>query len=257
MDTVMPSFVICGIEHSGTTLLSDIFRQAPDIDAGFEVGVLLAPSPREFRALEPFVSHLVSGWGVDEGDLDEICDCDSYETFYARLWERSTVVDHGKSKTFDKTPRYFSQLSTCVERLDRPFVVTYKDPRAIVASDFRRETPENFEEWFSTYAPGKKQYLRRIHEQLKRVREGELGSVIAVSLEALCLDTRRTLERVFAHVGERFDLSYLLLKGLRYENTRVPYISSSIAFEYMNMLSRSQQARVEKEFSVVDRFFYS
>ena len=31
-------FLVCGVEHSGTTLVSDLFRQIPHCESGFEVG---------------------------------------------------------------------------------------------------------------------------------------------------------------------------------------------------------------------------
>jgi len=251
-----PSFVICGIEHSGTTLLSDIFRQVPTIDSGFETGVLLVDSPREFRSLDPFISNIVSGWGVKDTELDMICDCDTFDEFYDRLWQQSTVVNHQKTIMFDKTPRYFSTLNSCTQKIDCPFIATYKDPRAIVASDFRRDKAENFSVWFDSYAPRKKKYLRIIYAQLEQTVQGSIPNAIAVSLEAVCLDTRQTLEKMFAHVGQEFDLSYLLLKNLRYHHTKLPYISSNIPFQYLEVFNKSQIKQIEKRFEEFELFFY-
>lgn len=251
-----PSFVICGIEHSGTTLLSDIFRQSPNIDSGFETGVLLVDSPREFRTLEPFITNLMSGWKLVEEDLDAICDCDTFDEFYDRLWQRSKVVDHQKTIMFDKTPRYFSALSSCAQKGGCPFIATYKDPRAIVASDFRRAQVDDFDAWFETYAPKKKKYLRVIYEQLEQTVEGYIKNALAISLEQVCLDTRNTLEKVFAHVGVEFDLSYLLLKNLRYHHTKLPYISSNIPFEYLDVFEKKQIRQIENRFKEFELFFY-
>lgn len=33
---MQPTLVICGLEHTGTTLISELFRQIPHIDSGFE-----------------------------------------------------------------------------------------------------------------------------------------------------------------------------------------------------------------------------
>jgi len=251
-----PSFVICGIEHSGTTLLSDIFRQVPTIDSGFETGVLLVNSPREFRTLEPFATNLISGWRIKESDLDTICDCDTFDEFYDRLWQLSTVVDHNKTIMFDKTPRYFSALNSCTKKIDCPFIATYKDPRAIVASDFRRDKADNFSTWFESYVPKKKRYLRIIYAQLEQTVQGHIPNAIATSLESLCLDTRQTLEKLFAHVGAEFDLSYLLLKNLRYQHTKLPYISSNIPFQYLEVFNKAQIRQIEKRFEEFELFFY-
>lgn len=251
-----PSFVICGIEHSGTTLLSDIFRQNPNIDSGFETGVLLVDSPRKFRTLEPFISNLISGWKITEANLDTICDCDTFDEFYDRLWQLSTLIDHNKTIMFDKTPRYFSALDSCTQKINCPFIATYKDPRAIVASDFLRSKTDDFSTWFESYVPQKKKYLRIIHTHLEQVIQGHVPNTMAVSLESLCLNTRETLEQMFAHVGESFDLSYLLLKNLRYKHTKLPYISSNIPFQYMEILNKSQLNRIENRLGEFELFFY-
>ncbi len=89
---MMPKFVIGGVEHSGTTLLSDIFRQVPGLDSGFEVGVLLCNTPKEFRTFKPFIDQMPAGWGLTEEDLDYICDTDSFQDFYERLYEKSQII---------------------------------------------------------------------------------------------------------------------------------------------------------------------
>jgi hypothetical protein len=253
---MLPSFVICGIEHSGTTLLSDIFRQVPTIDSGFETGVLLVDSPREFRNKEPFISNLAPGWRLKPNDLDTVCDCDTFDEFYERLWQLSGVVDHSKTIMFDKTPRYFSTLSSCMQRIDCRFIASYKDPRAIVASDYNRAKPNDFLSWFYGYAPDKKKYLRIIHTQLKLIQQGLLPNALAVSLEDVCLNTRSTLGLLFDHVEQSFDLQYLLLKNLRYRHTKLPYISSNIPFQYLDTFNREQLELIEQEFSEFDLFFY-
>jgi len=57
-------FLICGLEHSGTTMVSDLFREHPLADSGFECGVLLCNTPSEFLTFEPFCRHMYVGWGI-------------------------------------------------------------------------------------------------------------------------------------------------------------------------------------------------
>jgi hypothetical protein len=40
--------IMAGFEHSGTTMASELLRQHPVLDNGFEGGMLLKASPREF-----------------------------------------------------------------------------------------------------------------------------------------------------------------------------------------------------------------
>ena len=44
----MTNAIICGMEHSGTTLVSDLVRQTGAYESGFEIGVLLEDSPKAF-----------------------------------------------------------------------------------------------------------------------------------------------------------------------------------------------------------------
>lgn len=261
---MMPSFLICGIEHSGTTLLSDIFRQTPDYDSGFEGGVLLSKSPHDFRSAEPFISNLKSGWGVDDLDLDYICTCDSYAECYARLYERSSVLNRSKKKIFDKTPRYLNDLEAVVSRADIPIFICYKDPRSIVLSDFKRaisqaekkEEALGFENWYDQYLPAKKRYMRTLYRNSELARTGELKNCLPVPLEQICLDTRRTLNNVFSFAEEKFDLRYLNIDDLRFEHTRAPFIASNIPFEYFKVLTGEQILQVERDFSEFKNWFY-
>ena len=67
------SFLICGLEHSGTTMASDLFREHPEVDSGFECGVLLCDNPSDFLTLTPFRNHMAVGWGINEEDLTYAC----------------------------------------------------------------------------------------------------------------------------------------------------------------------------------------
>ena len=251
-----PSFLICGIEHSGTTLLSDIFRQVPSYDSGFEVGVLLCESPKAFRSHQPFVGNLCSGWGVLDSDLDYLCDADAYETFYARLWERSPVVDKRKPKFFDKTPRYLAKLNEVSGRMTCPIFVCHKDPRSIVASDFQRASTKNFEEWYEKYLPAKQGYMRQLYKQYQWAKAERSKQCMPVRLESLCLESRKTLNSAFDFIGERFELSYLNFSGLRYAHTKAPYIASNIPFQYLLSLSPAQCSQIERDFDFCSEWFY-
>ncbi len=161
---MIPKFVICGVEHSGTTLLSDLFRQVHGLDSGFEVGVLLCDSPKEFRHFEPFITNMKSGWGITDEQLDYICDVETFVEFYVRLKEASSIIDKN-SEIFDKTPRYFHSLSKCIQKVECNFIATYKDPRSIVYSDFKRVKVKNFYKWYEQYKLAKLRYLSRIYEE--------------------------------------------------------------------------------------------
>lgn len=250
-----PKFVICGVEHSGTTLVSDVFRQVDGIDAGFEVGVLLSKSPKHFRSLEPFISNMKAGWELSDEQLDKICNCDTFNEFYTRLEAESLLIDK-KDKIFDKTPRYFSELESCLTKIQCNFIVTYKDPRSLVYSDFKRTESKSFHEWFEGYAPKKLNYLKTIYSQYKACKRMKNKRVMMVSLEDIALDTRRTFEKIFASVGIEFKIKYLMLRKMRYKNTRMAYVSSKIPFEYMDVFSQRENKIITDTFSELDEWFY-
>lgn len=255
-------FVICGLEHSGTTLLSDIFRQIPELDSGFEVGVLLGASPKEFPEIHPFYANMLSGWKISEDHLKAICDTESFPDFYAGLQQKSEVLSPQANDIFDKTPRYFQKIFECQEKAKVPFVATYKDPRSIVFSDFKRTGKgKAFEEWYEVYKKPKIQYLSSIYRNSyipwkEGLEPEKVQQILCLSLEEICLNTRETLEKIFLHVGQGFRLQYILLKNLRYHHTRVPEISSRIPFEYLDVFNTKQLALIGEDFGELKDWFY-
>lgn len=254
-------FVICGLEHSGTTLVSDLFRQIEEVDSGFECGVLLGDSPRDFHKIQPFYNNICAGWEVDEQALERACTSDSYIDFYQSLYQSSGFQDPKVKYLFDKTPRYFQKLFECQEKAGVPFIATFKDPRSVVYSDFKRTGQgKAFEEWYETYKAPKLQYLSKIYQNSYlrwKLNRDEVGSTImCVAIEDICLSARETVEQMFSFVGFDFEIGYLLMKNLRYSHTRVPEISSRIPFEYLEKFETEQIKKIEDDFQSLSDWFY-
>jgi len=249
-------FVICGIEHSGTTLISDLFRQIDGVDAGFEVGVLLCDGPRSFRAMSPFSENILKGWRLTPEEFGYCCDTDDFGEFYRRLLASSKTIASGTSTSFDKTPRYLAALDRCMEKVNVPFVVSYKDPRAIVYSDFVRSKAASFDEWFPKYAPEKLNYMHILYRQYKSAVQQSKTQPCFIALEELCLNARQSCERIFNHVGYDFKLEYLVLKNLRYAHNRSTSISASIPFEYKKAFESQVQMRIREQFAAFADWFY-
>ena len=251
----MISFVICGVEHSGTTLISDLFRQSPDVDSGFEVGVLLGSSPRRFLKIRPFAQNILPGWNITREDLEWCCDTDSFAEFYGRLRRASRALKSSTARIFDKTPRYMAYLDSSLEKALVPFIVTYKDPRAIVFSDFKRSGQGNFDRWFEGYAVLKLGYLQQLYVHY-RSRAGRSRRVLRMSLEHLCLNPRVASESIFAHCGETFSLKYLLFESSKFLGDRGLSISPRLPFEYLTILTNDQIRSILRIFSGLDDWFY-
>lgn len=256
-------FIICGLEHSGTTLLSDVFRQVSGLDAGFEVGVLLGDSPRDFPNIQPFYNNVKSGWNIQISNLEIICDTNNFFDFYVGLQANSGILDKSTQYIFDKTPRYFLDLFGCQKKVKLPFIATYKDPRSLVFSDYKRSGKgKSFKEWYDAYKKTKLQYLTKIYNNSylvwKNASQDDLSKskIFCIGLEEICLNTKVSMEKIFQHVGFNFELSFLLLKGLRYQHTRRPEISSRIPFEYLEGLTKDQILCIQEDFAELTDWFY-
>lgn len=250
----MLGFVICGIEHSGTTLCSDLFRQAPGIDAGFELGVMLAATPRGFPGVDSHFQYLGPGWGLADGEVAWACDTEDFAEFYRRLLIRARYLKPGTRVIFDKTPRYFAHLTDCLARTPAPFIATYKDPRAIVHSDYLRAGAPEFFSWFAAYAEAKHSYLRGIYAQFLRHRGN--ARVLFLALEQICLAAGETCRAMFAHAGIPFDPGYLVLRDKRYPNTREASIAAGIPFLWRRDLPDGAADAVRARFAEFEAWFF-
>ncbi|MEY8879933.1 sulfotransferase [Donghicola sp. XS_ASV15] len=248
-------FLVCGLEHTGTTLVTELFRQIPHLDSGFECGVLLNDSPADFVDTQPFANNMLEGWGITHEQLEACCQAKNHDDFYRLLMQSSSTISDDTTEIFDKTPRYLFDLENVLRRAVVPAIVTYKDPRAIVYSDYRRASPPDFYSWFDTYSAEKISYMQISYmEYLKHLKDQR---VISVGLEALTMNARPTMEAMFSHVGKSFELSYAIIPDVKFDNVRSNVVSADIAFEFRNAFTQEQISRIEKEFSYFDLWFYN
>jgi hypothetical protein len=207
----------------------------------------------DFPGIQPFASNMKAGWGITDADMDEICMAPTFDAFYRQLGEASTVIDKD-GDIFDKTPRYLSMLGDCMQRARVPFIATYKDPRSIVFSDFRRAGTDDFDSWYEEYHPKKIGYMKTLYANYLAHRDN--AQVQFCSLEDLSVNTEETLRRIFGHVGVEFDFSYLLLKNLRYKNTHSNFIDMRTPFKYLESFDSRVTARIESDFAGFDEWFH-
>jgi hypothetical protein len=253
----MLGFVVCGLERSGTTLVSELFRQVPRVDAGFEIGVLLGGTPRDFLAIQPFSDNMLWNWGLTQDALAQCCDTDDFAAFYTKLLASSTVMRPGTAIIFDKTPRYLATLDDCMGKTPVPFIVTFKDPRSTVYSDFRASGAEDFDRWFEAYAPDKIGYMRLHYAQFERLRMANDQRALLVRLEDLCLQPGVICPRILAHAGFDFDYAYLAFRPGRYQFAPVGSISTGLPFAYINALGKTRSDRVRDAFAEFSLWFFT
>ena len=251
------SFLICGLEHSGTTMASDLFREHPEVDSGFECGVLLCDNPSDFLTLTPFRNHMAVGWGINEEDLTYACQAVNFDGFYERLFERSSIIQTKKPKfVFDKTPRYVTQLIAVQSRLDLPAIVLIKDPRSLALSDFKRSGTkiEEIDDWYERWKNPKRLYMRSAYQGYQYAWENERCKV--VRLEDICFNAKDTVRSMFEFVQLEFSCEYLDLRSKRFGNTSGSSISVNSCMQFMTALPNHIQSKIKDDFSEFDRWFY-
>ena len=250
-------FLICGLEHSGTTMVSDLFREHPKVDSGFECGVLLCNTPNEFLTFEPFCRHMYVGWGIEHNDLSYACSAVSFKNFYRRLFERSkSIKEKSSSIIFDKTPRYITELPQVHKRFNRPVIAVIKDPRSLALSDFKRSKRplEEINTWYEEWKNPKMAYMRSAYNGYCYAWEHKDCHV--VRLEDICFSAKSTVENMFNFVGIEFKNEYLNLRNKRFNNTSGSSISVGSCMAFMDVLPKEIQERVCSDFSEFDRWFY-
>jgi len=251
------SFLICGLEHSGTTMASDLFREHPEVESGFECGVLLCEKPSDFLTFTPFRNHMAVGWGINEEDLTYACKASSFDGFYENLFERSSIIQAKKPKfVFDKTPRYITQLATVQTRLDLTAIVLIKDPRSLALSDFKRSGTkiEEIDDWYERWKHPKLLYMRSAYKGYLHAWESDRCKV--VRLEDICFNAKDTVQSMFEFVKLEFNCEYLDLRSKRFGNTSGSSISVNSCMQFMTALPKHIQSKIKSDFSEFERWFY-
>jgi hypothetical protein len=248
------ALVICGVEHSGTTLLSDLFRQVPGWGAGFETGVLLADTPADFPMVDPHFASFAANWRLSDADLAELCAAPDFAGFYRRLAAKAGVLPPGTLAIFDKTPRYMLALKDCLGRVPAPFIATYKDPRAILHSGWVRAGRPSVLPWLDEVEAERLGYLLSLYEQHQLHRMER--RVLFVSLESLCLAAGQSCGQAFEHAGLAFDPAYLMLRGIENRATHGSTIQAGVPFAYRHDWPPDILRVVERRFAALDGWFY-
>jgi hypothetical protein len=137
MDNNPLACIICGYERGGTTLISQLIRQHPDIDGRFECGFLLVNDLKDFADLGVYVRNLKAGWGLSNESFEYIIQAPSHLMAYQRLIEHSNLPDKNL-RIYDKTPKYMEDLSAILEKMNVPCVCVVRDPRAVYWSQQKR-----------------------------------------------------------------------------------------------------------------------
>ncbi len=202
LNTYPVRVIITGIEHSGTTLLSNLLNQAPSLSCAFECGFLLADSPQQFVNIHPWYEWMqepvsVRQWGVSDIHMDRICSSKSWDEAYGKLIRYSPVFDHNTvQQVCDKTPRYMTCLDKVLEKLPDfvPCLVIEKDIESLWLSHKKRNAD------FDQFCKHVEEYKNGLRRALKQ--HGERIHII--KYDTLCSDLHNQLKSIFTII----DLPY-------------------------------------------------
>ena len=250
------NFIICGLEHSGTTVVSDIFRQYPGCDSGFECGVLLCDNHRDFASFQPFAENILSGWGITKKQLEITCASNSIGDFYDSLYKNSSLPGISSAHIrFDKTPRYIIDLRSIREKVDVPTLAVTKDLRSTVASDFKRSKLDitQFDEWYADYLPKKTKYLSRVYEGYEYSLTASRSKLIR--LEDLCFNSMQTMKNMFDTVNLEPKIEYFIFKNHRTHHTLGQSLNQRAGLGLLE-LPEILRDRIKEDFKEFELMFY-
>lgn len=248
----LPNIIICGYEHGGTTLLAEVFR-SNGYESGFECGVLMCDTPKEFQNYKPYAEMLVKGWGIKPSDIPSICSGD-FKNFYQALISKSSHPINSSVKFFDKTPIYMSKLGKVLSRTNfiNKACVIHRDPRSVFTS------------WSKRVGEGKKietTVLKHLENFCNRYVKYFLGcaahfnnpDVLFIPFEEFCLRENFYYQTIgmFAE-GKPF----LPRQGnSRYVNVTGNKMDLSKVLEFNKHLSRETQRIILEKTRVASHFF--
>lgn len=232
-------FIITGYERSGTTMLSEVFRNHPAVDSGFECGVLMCERPSEFINLKPFSSNITHGWNISDGDFALCCESNDFNEFYCRLRRSSVYIRDKNVQLFDKTPRYMKYMSNIMDRSSCNIICLYKDPHDLFLSWTMANDEKIIKSKFDDYLKEYTLYAWAIASALKR---SDAHRIVLVKYDDIIYRPIDYLYHIFEHVGLEFDPEYINFKS-KYPVTGHG-IERKHLKKYINILSKKMIDRI-------------
>lgn len=198
--------VVCGMPFSGTTYLSRIICSHPNIDSGFECGLLFENSPRDFHRRKKFYGWMMSNnvpynWKLSQEDMNYICNTDNFYEAYDRIVDRCHLFNDNVNKIIDKTPAYIYRLRGIMTNVDRtPFIVIRKEP------DFQFSSYKNRGKTIDEFA----KLYRRQHNSISRVKRIPILSkrLLIVNFDDLHTDLNGSLEKLFDFISQFSNIEF-------------------------------------------------
>ncbi len=171
--------LLTGMEHSGTTYLSNLLKCHPQIAGGFEGGMLLASQPNQFPSIEPFYKWMLKKppvqWGLSQNDLNQICNSATWPEMYQKIRSSSPLFQNNEI-LLDKTPAYMPVLDQVMQKLDAKCVVIFKNTCYQYTSYKKRGfTLEGYIGHYMGYIKGLLTAFNKYHQRILIVNHNKLG----------------------------------------------------------------------------------
>ncbi len=224
--------VITGLPRSGTTVLSEVFRQVPGLFSGFECGFLLYDRPIDF--INPKAKYKVhyqilkNSWALTDRDVHYICKSRKWEEVYSKLIERSPKVRDKHVSLFDKTPYYMLHLKKVLKKINGvKVIVVLKDVRSLYWSYKKRGTLE-----------AGLGHLKTLTDKFANtlLSYADKGKIFLLHYEDMCLKPEQEIKKVFDFLNLDFKCNYLIFNPEYPVNVYGQGIGNSHAFTYKNHL---------------------
>jgi len=236
--------IVTGMEHSGTTILSNLLKCSPAVMGAFECGVLLAPTPRQFEKVSPFYEWMVSEWRLSREERDGLANSSNcHAQFYEGL-RRLSPLFTANDTILDKTPAYMSVLDDVMRRAPGvPVLVSYK-PK-----------DHQFESWKKRGLVGANADARyeKAQRGYERAKLAFPHRILEVNHSDVANRPDDVLPAVFAFVGLEWRPEYASLEALRdkyrrlgLNTTNIPLLQTSLKPNKTRRRRRRRRSRLRR-----------
>ncbi len=189
------AIIVTGMEHSGTTYLSDLLKSHPRISGGFEGGMLLGNRPADFPNIDPFYEWMQKAknptqWAVSTEKMRFVTAASTWPDMYRRIMASSPLFADAADILLDKAPPYMPVLDQIMKKVSFPVIVIYKPILYQYTSYKKRDfTLEDFILHYTHYFGGFFKAWKSFSSRMLLVPHGELTR-----------NPREMLQRLFRHL---------------------------------------------------------
>lgn len=200
--------IICGVEHSGTTIALDILKKHPKIGAQGECGFLLNDSPdRYLNSKKLYIEHFKRDYRVTDDELKEIINTKDFAAAYRRTLDAHFKIigltDAKQKETIkfiDKTPAYIYDLTRILKMTGNiPVIVMQKDPKNLAYSYKHRHQP--LDEMLRRFTTA---YL----DNLPKALDFAPDRILIIRFEDLVQNPQKVVPTMLSHFNLDMDPAY-------------------------------------------------